>query len=75
MGPCLLTSRAKNPETVQGKVVGMARSWNSQDRVVERGRREAASFSEAYAHAVEDNCADCWEDSYTVLGEIPEVTR
>ena len=74
MGPCLLASRAKNPKTMQGKVVGMVGSGNPQDRVVERRGRETASFGEAYAHAMEDNCADCWKDGYTVLGEIPEAT-
>ena len=53
----------------------MAGSWDQKNRMVKGGGREAASFSKAYAHAMEDYCAHCGQDSYSMLGEVSETTR
>lgn len=59
---------------MQSTMVRMAGSGHSEDRVVERGGREATASSEVNAHAMENNSTNRWEDRYPVPGEISEIT-
>ena len=54
-------------------MVRMAGSGDSEDRMVERGGREAASSSEIDAYTMEDHRTHRWENGDPVLGEISEV--
>lgn len=52
---------------------GMARSGNTQDRVVQGGGRETASSGEGDAHPMEDAGTHGREDRYAMFGTIPEA--
>lgn len=58
---------------MQSAMVRMARSRDSEDRMVQGGGREATSLGKAHAHAMEDYRTYCWENGYTMSGEIPEA--
>ena len=55
-------------------MVGMAGSWNPEDRVVERGGREAPSFGKIDANAMADYRTYCWSNGNAVLRKISEIT-
>lgn len=73
MGACILTSRSKDSQTMQGSVVRMARSGYPENRVVEGARQEAATFGKVNANAMKDDCADCRQDRYPVFGKISKA--
>ena len=58
---------------MQGEMGGMAGSWYTENRVVERGGRETAASGEAYANAMENDCAHRGTNSYAVLGKVSEA--
>lgn len=55
---------------MQSKMVRMVGSEDQKDRMVARGGRKTASFSEDYADTMANNCADCREDGGTVFGKV-----
>ena len=74
MGPRILSSRSQDTQAMQSKMDGVVGSWHSEDRMVQGGRRKAASSGEVDADTVEDYCTHRRQNSNTVPGEISEAS-
>lgn len=74
VGARFVAPGTEDSQTMQGKMDGMARSWNSQDRVVEGGGREITPPGKVDAHTVENDCAHRRENCDAMSGAVSEIT-